>query len=221
NPVFVDATGGDFRLAASSPVIDQGVVIPGVNTDYTGTAPDPGAYETTSTFSYLFFDDFEDGISTGWTYKKGTWLEAGGELRGTTSRKSDDIATSFTAGCTTCTVEAYMRVEPGARASLLAWYVDKRNLVELLMAEDRNKWILKQKVSGKVVAKKSVVGSIGPNVDYKARITYDGSQFHVSVNDLPIMDLTPGAIPSGAVGFRVKSLTHLDQTAAFLQIAVW
>lgn len=42
---FVDAESGDFRLRADSPVIGQGIPIPGVTDGYRGTAPDPGAYE--------------------------------------------------------------------------------------------------------------------------------------------------------------------------------
>ncbi|MBN1138324.1 MAG: hypothetical protein JXM73_17175 [Anaerolineae bacterium] len=44
-PGFSDAPGEDYRLAAGSALIDAGLVIPGVNPDYQGGAPDVGAYE--------------------------------------------------------------------------------------------------------------------------------------------------------------------------------
>ncbi len=44
DPKFV-AVGTDYRLAAGSPLIDAGVVIPGVNDNFIGKAPDLGAYE--------------------------------------------------------------------------------------------------------------------------------------------------------------------------------
>ena len=44
-PRFVNPAGGDFRLAAGSALIDRGVVLPGINDDYAGNAPDIGAYE--------------------------------------------------------------------------------------------------------------------------------------------------------------------------------
>ena len=44
-PGFVDAPGGDHTLAAGSKLIDAGAVIPGINDDYEGDAPDVGAYE--------------------------------------------------------------------------------------------------------------------------------------------------------------------------------
>ncbi len=46
-PGFVDVTKGDYRLAPGSAVIDKGVVIPGVNDDHAGAAPDLGAFEHT------------------------------------------------------------------------------------------------------------------------------------------------------------------------------
>ena len=44
-PGFANPSGGDFTLLSSSPNIDRGVVIPGINNDFKGNAPDMGAYE--------------------------------------------------------------------------------------------------------------------------------------------------------------------------------
>ena len=44
-PGFADAASGDYTLASTSDLIDVGVVIPGINDDYVGAAPDIGAYE--------------------------------------------------------------------------------------------------------------------------------------------------------------------------------
>ena len=44
-PGFTDAGAGQYTLAGDSPLVDKGVRIPGVNDDYTGLAPDLGAYE--------------------------------------------------------------------------------------------------------------------------------------------------------------------------------
>ena len=46
-PGFANAAAGDYTLAAASKLIDAGVVIPGINDDYNGAAPDIGAYEFT------------------------------------------------------------------------------------------------------------------------------------------------------------------------------
>lgn len=44
-PGFKSASGGDYSLAALSPLLDQGVRVPGVNDDFAGAAPDIGARE--------------------------------------------------------------------------------------------------------------------------------------------------------------------------------
>jgi hypothetical protein len=50
-PGFTDPTGGDFTLLSSSPNIDRGVVLPGINDNFAGSAPDVGAYEFISGYS--------------------------------------------------------------------------------------------------------------------------------------------------------------------------
>ena len=45
-PGFVNPFGGDFTLSASSPNIDRGVLIPGINDSFFGAAPDLGAFES-------------------------------------------------------------------------------------------------------------------------------------------------------------------------------
>lgn len=44
-PGFTDPAAGDFTLLASSPNIDRGVILPGINDGFVGNAPDAGAYE--------------------------------------------------------------------------------------------------------------------------------------------------------------------------------
>jgi hypothetical protein len=49
-PGLVNPSGGDFTLLLSSPNIDRGIAIPGINSVFTGNAPDVGAYESTFVF---------------------------------------------------------------------------------------------------------------------------------------------------------------------------
>ncbi|NVN90407.1 MAG: right-handed parallel beta-helix repeat-containing protein [Desulfuromonadales bacterium] len=44
-PGFSSPASGDYSLAGASLLIDQGVIIPGVNDTYSGSAPDIGAFE--------------------------------------------------------------------------------------------------------------------------------------------------------------------------------
>ncbi len=50
-PGFTNPTGGDFTLLSSSPNIDRGVVLPGINDNFIGNAPDVGAFEFVSEYS--------------------------------------------------------------------------------------------------------------------------------------------------------------------------
>jgi hypothetical protein len=47
-PGFVNPPGGDFTLLPSSPNLDRGAVIPGINDSYAGSGPDIGAFEYVS-----------------------------------------------------------------------------------------------------------------------------------------------------------------------------
>jgi hypothetical protein len=47
-PGFVNAAGGDFSLLPASPNIDRGLPIPGINDNFSGSAPDIGAFEYTA-----------------------------------------------------------------------------------------------------------------------------------------------------------------------------
>ena len=46
-PGMVNPAGGDYTLLSTSPNVDRGVVIPGINDYYYGGAPDIGAFEST------------------------------------------------------------------------------------------------------------------------------------------------------------------------------
>ncbi|HBJ33616.1 MAG TPA: hypothetical protein DDZ51_02415 [Planctomycetaceae bacterium] len=46
-PLFYDSPARDFRLSANSPCIDRGVLLPGINDNFNGLAPDIGAVEFT------------------------------------------------------------------------------------------------------------------------------------------------------------------------------
>lgn len=45
-PGWVNPTGGDFTLQAASPNVDRGILLPGINDDFKGNAPDLGAFES-------------------------------------------------------------------------------------------------------------------------------------------------------------------------------
>lgn len=93
---------------------------------------------------------------------------------------------------------------------LLAWYVDKRNTIELLAKEPNDRWILKQRVNGTIVTKGKGVKIMNPNTVYNVRLSFDGTVFRVFVDDMatPLFVVTSrAAVPIGTIGFQAKSTT--------------
>jgi hypothetical protein len=65
-PGFANAAGGDYTLDASSQLIDAGVLIPGIDDDFGGAAPDIGAFEFTPAL-YLHGYPGDGTIRLNWT----------------------------------------------------------------------------------------------------------------------------------------------------------
>jgi hypothetical protein len=64
-PGFADAASGDYTLGPFSDLIDAAAVIPGINDDYMGLAPDVGAYEYEGYGFVLRADPAGQGIDPG------------------------------------------------------------------------------------------------------------------------------------------------------------
>jgi putative Ig domain-containing protein len=158
----------------------------------------------------MFFDDFEDGVlAANWTYIKSSsfWNEFGGNLTGTYIKKTSAIASPAFSGCINCYVEASVRTAGGSgnRVWLMHHFIDKSNTIELLMKEETDRWIIKQRIGKKVVAKAKAQSAIDPNVFYTARITFDGTSYIVSVDGTTLITLQPvGPVSGGTFGFKVK-----------------
>ena len=187
--------------------------------DFTITATDDNNCTGTRAYSVnvasdtcLFCDDFQDGVlSTSWTYSQPVWSETGGHLAGNSAKKVTAIATPAFDGCMNCTVDTQMKDSGGigARLWLLAWYADKKNDLELLMKEESDVWVLKQKVNGRIVAKSKAKLPIDPGVSYLVRIAFDGAQFQVYINGTLAITLpkASGSSPMGTVGYQLKGTT--------------
>lgn len=161
----------------------------------------------------LYSDDFEDGVlATDWNYVKPTWTEVGGNLEGTPAgKKAEAIATPATAGCGTgsCTIQTTIQTAGGVSNQIFffGWYQDKDNLVEVLMKEEQDKWVIKQISNGAVVAKTKASATIQPNIFYDVRVSFDGTKFTLNVDGVDLVSMNAGATPSGTVGYRVKKTT--------------
>ena len=85
-----------------------------------------------------------------------------------------------------------------------------------MMKQESGKWILKERFNGEIVAKAKGIGAILPNVFYRANITFNGSQFIVTVDGVELIRLTPVApVLSGTLGFEVR-----NTSASFGEISV-
>lgn len=192
-------------LTGTPITVTVGIVTTGSSTSGIDFALDP-------TPTCLFCDDFNDGLlATNWTYTNGNWSEVAGNLVGTHTKKANAIANPafVVAGCSSCTVTAVLQTigGPGNKVSVFGWHVDKKNNVELLMKEENEKWVLKQRVNGAVVAKAKFLQTIDPNTFYTADLSFDGTNFQVMIDGAPIITLPAIGVPNGTVGFQVKRTT--------------
>ena len=64
-PLLTDPAGGDFTPQVGSEIVDRGVVLPGVNDKFEGSAPDIGAVEHGTP---IFSDGFESGDLSAWSH---------------------------------------------------------------------------------------------------------------------------------------------------------
>lgn len=181
-------------------------------TDSTGICSGSRAYSV-AVVDCLFCDDFEDGtLDLNWTYAKtsASWSESGGSLIGANIRKASAIAEPAFGGCVNCYVRATMQTAGGIgnRVWLLHHYLDKDNFVELLMKEESDVWLLKQHKAKATVAKGKASLNIDPNVPYDVRLGFDGTQYHLLIDGVPVLTLNAVLpVSGGTVGFKLKGTT--------------
>jgi hypothetical protein len=223
----ISATGGTapYTYAITSGTLPAGLVLDpnsGVisgtpttvqSSTFEVTATDSGgctgsrSYTVDINATCLFCDDFEDGVQPNWLITKQNFTETGGSYVGTpTGNKAETIASPVFSGCSVCSIEVVMRTAGGSfnKVWLLTFYIDKNNLTELLMKEESDRWVMKQRINKVVVAKAKGILTIDPNTDYDVIVSYDGTTVNVSVDGSALITMSPVGTPNGTVGFRVK-----------------
>lgn len=204
HPLLLGSPAINTGLNANCALMDQrGITRP------QGEVCDIGAFE--DVYQCLFCDFFTDGVlDPNWNYLKPGWTESNSHLVGaSTHGKAFVLAQPAFSGCSVCGVEAILQTAGGTfnKLWLMAWYVDKKNHVEVLMSEAGDKFVMKQKLNGAIVARTKALMPIDPNVPYTVKAVYDGVNFTLRVNGNVVASMLAGGNPNGTVGFQVKNTT--------------
>lgn len=155
----------------------------------------------------VFTDEFNDGDLSNWNFNKGQWFESAGDLVGMTDKKTDIFPSSF-GGCGNCTVEAeLMMQQPEGVISLIGWYQNKKNYVELMLDDKKDRLIFKQR-SESGSDKQKIAYTVDPNKNYKIKIV-PGATFKIYINNSLVLDVPAVWAGPGIVGFRIKNTTGL------------
>lgn len=225
DPEFVDAANHDYNLQFTSPCLNGGSLNAYWPSDFRnvprplGNNPDRGAIERTSSFlqMYLLFGDFfsDETIADQYDYVSGSWKEDGYSLIGSSSKAAKFLVGSTNVDCSLCSVNAHVRTagQSGTtkttKVSLLGWYSNSKNYVELSGSAEKDVWTLRQVVNGVTVQSDSFSTGIDPNVDYALSITYDGANFSAMVDHdfWNTLTIPSTGSPNGTVGFKTKGTT--------------
>lgn len=175
----------------------------------------------------LFADDFADGEAADWVVVKDTWTVEANQLIGTTAKKAEIEAPnpwmpSGKLGCSSCTIETDIRFDStDMLVSLLGWYEDSKNYVEVKLIGTKGKISIKQKANGKVAAKDSVPFPIEAGTTYRLRVNFSHDEFHVYIDDVLVSTASSSEAPFGNLRFRLKSTSKAPTTARFGNIEVF
>ena len=201
-----------IEILADADLFEENETILVSLSDPNGATIDDNQGTITISEECMFCDDFEDGVTaTNWTYMKPSWFESNGTLQGTPAkRKAIAVANPVFSGCTNCSVNTTMSTLGGVRnrVSLFAWFVDKKNTIELMMKEENDKWLLRHRVNGKIVSKAKGLAVIQPNTSYSVDVSFDGTNFVVKVDGQTLITMPAAtSVPNGTVGFAVRNTT--------------
>ncbi len=167
----------------------------------------------------LFGDAFEDGALAAWSFERGDWTESGGGMNGVpdadigTQIKARAIGTPVFAGCDdTCEFEGTMTASDtfGGVAEihvrLLGFYVGKQDNVSITLKPAQDKVVLRQKVGG-VSFRQDIDLALDEDQAYRAKISFDGADFHFWVDGVEVGTLANNAagLPAGTVGFQSRN----------------
>jgi glucose/arabinose dehydrogenase len=175
----------------------------------------------------LFNDDFMDGDITDWRVIKDAWTDSGNQLTGSSNKKAQILAPAIwsqsgLSECSECTFETDLQSQSDdTELSLLEWYQDKKNYVEIKFMRDKNKLLLKQKANGKTAAHQAVPFQIQTGVTYHLKTTFSNNAFQIYIDDALVLDIPTSSAPLGTLGFKVQSTTKDVATGSFANVQIY
>jgi len=187
-------------------------------TDNDGSSAQDSDVVVVTDDSTLFFDDFASGDISAWQKLRGNWSVVNQALAGQDKKKAE-ILTPF-AGCGTCAVEADLHLQAAnANVSMLGWYVDKKNYVEVMLMGEKGKVVLKQRSAGNVVLKSQASAPLNSGV-YHVKIVFDGTTFSVNLNSNLLLSVPAATSPFGNFGFRLKGFSAANGLVIFDNVLI-
>jgi PKD repeat protein len=205
NPSHIFTTAGSYTVILTV-------------TDNDGSSAQDSDVVVVTDDSALFFDDFASGDISTWQKLRGNWSVVNQALAGQDQKKAE-ILTPF-AGCGTCSVEADLQLQTAnANASILGWYVDKKNYVEVILMGEKGKVVLKQRSAGNVVLKTKANTPINAGVNH-LKVAFDGTTFSVSLNGNQLFTASAATSPLGNFGFRLKGMSAINGLVMFDNVLI-
>lgn len=111
------------------------------------------------------------------------------------------------AGCGKgCSILTTMQSSGGVGNSitLLGWFSDRKNTIEVVMKEDQDEFVLRQKKDGVILVKDTASFPIQIGLDYQLRVLYDGDRVKLQVNQQSIAKIKPVGRIFGSIGFETR-----------------
>jgi hypothetical protein len=156
-----------------------------------------------------FSDNFDDGITDGWTQQLGTWSAANGEYRVSVGIIENGISTVNGLSFGDCVIQTQLSFTDsvGFRAGIVFRYADNQHYYALEISNEYNKIDLIRYSPadpgyGDVIAENVI--SINSNINYQFRLEAAGSNFNAYLNGQKVLSGTDNAYTSGVVGLRAR-----------------
>jgi uncharacterized delta-60 repeat protein len=205
NPSHIFNTAGSYTIVLTV-------------TDNDGSSAQDSDVVVVTDDSTLFFEDFASGDISAWPQLRGNWSVVNQALAGQDKKKAE-ILTPF-AGCGTCSVEADLQLQAAnANASILGWYVDKKNYVEVILMGEKGKVVLKQRVAGNLVLKSKATAAFTSGT-YHVKVSFDETTFSVSLNGNQLFTAPAATSAFGNFGFRLKGLSAVNGLVTFDNVLI-